>query len=283
MNLRPVLLLTLALAALGCGPKKTDARPAPDQDFNSGPDAKRTGAVRIEINKLSPPDEVNYDKGDQTDWKSVELKGKPGLLTVELHWDNARSDMNLDLFDGVGTNIASSPGPQPGAQEKKLVAQIDQVGVYFIRITAVKQHDGSVYTVEAKWEGEPPPAPPAPPKPPVVEETPPPVEKPKHHEHVEHHEHHASHAARTDYENGVQGRIVSSYREGGTMVLHIDKGSAAGVRVGSGGSVLDGPSGANPLDGGTFTITQVVDENKCIAKSNLHSIGRNTRVSIFVK
>ncbi len=279
MNLRAPLLLALGLVAIGCGPKKLDSKPPPDMDFNSGPDGKRTGAMRIEVNKLTAPDEVNYDKGDQTDWKMVELRGKPGLLTVVLHWDNGNSDMNVDLYDGMGTNIASSPGPQPGAQEKQLLAQIDQPAVYFIRVIAPKTHDGSIYTLEVKWD-EPPPPPPK-----VAEETPveePAEKKPKKVHHVEHHEH-ASHAAKFDPDSGVQGHIVGKAQEGDGLKLFIDKGSAAGVKVGQNGTVLDGPSGATALDGGSFSVIEVKGDNRCVARTSLHSLGKNNRASINVK
>lgn len=271
MKLRAPLFLAVTLVA-GCGPKKVDKAPAFDADANSGPDGKRSGAVAIEVNKISAPDEVNYDKQDQTDWKSLELKGKPALLEVELHWDNANSDMSCDVFDGFGTQIATGPGLQPGAQVKKVTVQIDNMGTYFIRVQAPKKGDGSVYTLEAKWSGA---VEEAPTPPPVVEKDPPkePVKKPP----KEHHEHASK---KFDPENGVQGRIVSSYREGGSMVLHIDKGSAAGVKVGSFGTILDGPTGANALEGGSFSVTQVIDDSKCIAKTGLHSIGHNNRVSI---
>ncbi len=208
------LVFAISLVAAGCGPKKVDKPPTFDADANSGPDGKRSGAVPIEANKISPPDEVNYDKQDMTDWKSVELRGKPALLEVELHWDNANSDLNVDIFDGFGTQIATGPGLQPGAQKKTVTAQIDTVpGVYYLRVQAPKKGDGSVYTLEAKWAGavEEPPKPPEP----VVEKTPPP--KPK-----EHHEHKPRGPKEFSLDNGVQGRIVSSYREGGSMVLHID-------------------------------------------------------------
>ena len=73
---------------------------------------------------------------------------------------------------------------------------------------------------------------------------------------------------------------MQSYKEGGGIVLHLDKGSAAGLKVGSFGTVLEGPSGETALTNGDFRITQVVDENRSIAKCSLKSIGRNTRVAI---
>jgi len=273
MNFRPILLLAASLAVAGCGPKKVDTKPTFDADLNSGPDGKRSGAVAIEVNKLVT-DEVNFDKQDASDWKSVELKGKPGLLEVVLHWDNDKSDMNIDAYDAMGASVASSPGLQPGAQDKKLSVQIDKLGIYYLKVSAPKAKDGSVYTLEAKWtvEEAPPPAPPA--------EEKPAEEKPKPKAHHEAKEHKPKDIA---WENGVQGRVVSSYREGGSMVLHIDKGSAAGIKIGSLGTILDGPTGANPLDGGSFKVTEVIDDSKCIGKTGLHSIGRNTRVSIMTR
>jgi hypothetical protein len=262
----------LLAAAFGCGPKKTDPKPVVDQDKDSGPDGKRSGAAPIEINKLVT-DDVSFDKFDMTDWKSVELKGKPGLLTVNIHWDNDKSDMNVDLFDGFGTQVATSPGPSPGTQDKKLVVQINTLGVYYIRNQAPKAHDGSVYTVEAQWNDQ-------------VEEAPPPEEKPEEKPQPKPkpiaHEHHQRPQKEFLPETGVQGRVVSFYREGGTSVLHIDKGTAAGVKVGNTGTILDGPTGANALEGGSFRITEVIDDSKCIGKTALHSIGHNTRVSINV-
>lgn len=282
MRPRRSLWMFAALCVVGCGPKKVDEKAKVDNDANSGPDGKRSGAMAIEVNKLVT-DEVNFDKQDMTDWKSVELKGKPGLLTVLLHWDNEKSDLNLDVFEAMGNSIATSPGPQPGSQDKKLVVQIDKLGLYYIRITAPKAHDGSVYTLEAKW---------------VVEEEAPPVAKEgcdppcgKHQECTDGKcvakkstgPHEPKKPKEFAWENGVQGRVVSSYRESGNMVLHIDKGSAAGIKVGSPGTVLDGPSGATALDGGSFKVTEVIDDSKCIAKTGLHSIGRNNRVSIMTR
>src|SRR5579871_6436193 len=201
MRRRPLLVTAslCALAAFGCGPKKVDKAPTFDADANSGPDGKRSGAVPIEVNKISAPDEVNFDKQDATDWKSVELKGKPSLLEVELHWDNPNSDMNVDVFDGFGTQIATGPGLQPGAQKKVVTVQIDQLGTYFLRVQAPKKGDGSVYTLEAKWQGAVEEAPKA--EPVAVEEKKAPPPK-KEHPHVHHGPKEFS------LENGVQGRIV---------------------------------------------------------------------------
>jgi hypothetical protein len=73
MALRAPFLFALCLRVGGCGPKKIVQKPTFDADANSGPDRHRSGAVPIEVNQISAPDEVNYDQQDQTDWKSIEL------------------------------------------------------------------------------------------------------------------------------------------------------------------------------------------------------------------
>ena len=80
----------------------------------------------------------------------------------------------------------------------------------------------------------------------------------------------------------VEGRIVQAYREGPGLTLHLDKGSAAGVKPGMSGNVLSGSSGEDALDGGEFKIVSVLDANKSVGKTNLHSIGKNNRVMINV-
>ncbi len=259
---------------LGCGPKSTDPRPVADAEINSGPDGKRTGAVAIELNKPTAPDEVNYQHLDQTDWKSVELRGT-GIFEVEVHWDNQNSDINVDVFDGLGTQIASSPGGHPGGQSKKVVAQIEQAGTYFLRVQAPSPRDGSVYTLQTKWEV------------PSVEPVAIPEEEPKKRRTSRPHEPREPSEPKPKRERapagGVEGRIVSSYRDGGGMVLYIDKGAAAGVKAGQAGAILEGANGSSALEGGSFKVTQVVDDHKSIAKTNLRSIGKNTRVAISTR
>src|SRR5437588_2077449 len=101
------LIVILALAA--CGPKSGSKTPKDnfDADARSGPDAKRSSAQKLDINKPHT-DEVNYQQQDRTDWYEVELKGKPlqPVLTTIINWDNANSDINVDVFDAFGAQIA---------------------------------------------------------------------------------------------------------------------------------------------------------------------------------
>jgi hypothetical protein len=276
MRRLPILLLALAATAtVGCKPK-TAVNAKFDADAKSGLDGKRSGARAIQPN-TPVTDEVNYLHQDQSDWYVVQLPGHAGVLNTLVHWDNGASDIQIDVFDAFGKQISASPVRNPGAKEKALLTQIDRPGTYYVRVTAPTANDGSVYTMEAKWD-VPPPAPPPPPTPQpmaMTEPAPPPVRR--HRERVEREprEPRERPAGET-----VEGRIVSAYREGGGLTLQLDKGAEAGLRPGMTGTVLDGPSGQEPLSGGDFRVVSVLGASKSVAKSQLHSIGRNTRVLI---
>jgi hypothetical protein len=268
------LIMLLALAA--CGPKSGSKTPKDnfDADAKSGPDAKRSTAQKLEINKPHT-DEVSYQQQDRTDWYEVELKGKPQqpVLTTIINWDNANSDINVDVFDAFGAQIAASPVRGKGEKQKTLYVPIPQPGTYYIRVTAPTKLDGTVYTMEAQWQ-EPAAVAVAPP-PPREEAAPPPEEKPKHHAQHEPREPHEKPAGES-----IQARVVSAYREGASLMMYIDKGSAAGIKQGDSGIVLQGSGGEDPVDGGTFRVVKVIDANKCVGASPLHSLGKNNRVAI---
>jgi hypothetical protein len=153
---RLLLIGLLSAATLGCGPKAGSKTPKDnfDADAKSGPDGKRSTALQLDVNKPHT-DEVNYQNQDRTDWYQVELKGHAGVLTTLINWDNGGSDVNIDVFDAFGAQIAASPVRGKGEKQKKLFTQIDKPGTYFIRVTAPTRTDGTVYTMEAQWE-EPP-------------------------------------------------------------------------------------------------------------------------------
>ena len=275
--MRRFSLIALLLVA-GCGPKAGSKTPKDnfDADARSGPDGKRSTANHLDINKPHT-DEVNYANQDRTDWYEVELKGKPAqpVLTTVLNWDNANSDLNIDVFDAFGAQISASPVRGKGETHKTLYTPIPQPGTYYVRVTAPTKADGTVYTMEAQWQ-EPPPVVQAPPPQmqPMTEEKPV-EEKPKHH---------VAHEPREPHEKpsgeSIQARVVSSFREGGALMMYIDKGSAAGIKPGDTGNVLQGSGGEDPLDGGSFKVVKVIDANKCVGSSSLHSIGKNNRVAI---
>ncbi len=266
------------VAVVALGACKDDAFPKDfDADAKSGPDAKRSGAQIVKPNR-SKTDEVSYRQQDRTDWYVVTLKGQPAVLATDIHWDNVKSDLMVDVFDEFGKQISASPTRAPGTTQKTLLTPIDHPGVYYIRISAPRPEDGTVYTMEAKWDSpevvavpEPPPQPRDPPpqprepkeKPPRHAEPREPKEKPP--------------------QETIQGHVVSAYREGGQLTIHLDKGSNAGVKAGMSGTILSGPSGEEPLTGGAFRVVQVLDGSKSVARCGLGTIGKNTRVAITVR
>jgi hypothetical protein len=261
----------LTLLAGGCHKGAKNAKDNFDADAKSGPDAKRSGAQTLLPNKPHT-DEISYVNQDQTDWYRVELRGRPNppVLTTKINWDNVNSDVRIDVYDEFGQEISASPVRDKGVTQKQLLTQIEKPGVYYIRVTAPTKTDGTVYTMEAEWN-EPQAVVVAPPPPPPVEEPPPPEKKVRHHEHVD--------APPPPTGEKVMARVVSAYREGAGLMMYIDKGSAAGIRVGSQGSVLNG-DGDDPLDGGDFKIVKVLDANKSVGQASLRSLGKNNRVTI---
>ncbi len=242
-------------------------------------DGNRLQAKDAQIN-TPIDDKVNFKKGDKADWRKVQLAGKPGIATFEVHWDEEASNIDIDVFDKFGTNIGKSPPKLEGQQVKKVLVQIDEAGLYYFRISAPAAKDGSIYTAQVKWKGPAVPLPPppvakaedkpgTPPPPPGPPGTPPgpPVPTPL-----------------AQDPTKVLASIISAYKEGSTWVWHIDKGAGAKVRVGMAGNVLEGPEGDKLLEGATFSITQVIDDNKAIAKSNFAKpLGKNKRVVMNLK
>ena len=113
-SLHPIAVAFIALSTGaflgGCKPKE---QPPFDADAKSGPDGKRVGARTLQPN-APISDAVDYQGQDQTDWYLVQLPGKPGILTCELTWSNANSDIAVDVFDEGGNQLAAS-APAPGA------------------------------------------------------------------------------------------------------------------------------------------------------------------------
>src|SRR4051794_13127968 len=139
--MRNLILFGLTVVATtGCGPKTPKEIPF-DADAKSGPDGKRVGARSIRPN-AAMADEVGYQKQDQTDWYLIKLDGKPGVLTAELTWSNADSDVMVDVFDDQGAQIAASAPRVPGTKTKSLLARVEKLGTYFLRVTAPGKTDG---------------------------------------------------------------------------------------------------------------------------------------------
>lgn len=228
-------------------------------------------------------DKIDVKKAKQNDWRKFQLLGKPGYATFELHWDEEAANLSIDVFDKFGVNIGKSPRRIEGQSEKKILLKIDDPGMYYVRISGPQKSDSSIYTMMVKWKG--PAAPPAAaaaaapaPTPAATAGAP------------------AAAAAAAPCPPGpncptapdpnkVYGSIVSMVREGSTVTLYLDKGSADQLRAGMMGMVLDGPEGDKPFEGGSFSIAQVVGGSKSIARSTTlqKPLGKNKRIVVNLK
>jgi hypothetical protein len=260
-------------ASTGCPKTVTPNKAGPDPDTNSGPDAKRGGAKPMFVNRAET-DSVSWPKLLRTKWKRLDIQnpGTQNILDCELHIDNTGADINMDVFNSLGTQIGFSPGPAPN-KLKKLAVQIDEIGTYFVRIQAAQPKDESDFSVTCAWEEQQAaPVQAEPVKKGVKPRVKTPKETPQKEETIE-----------EKAEKGTEGRIIQSYREGDKTILNMDKGTAAGVRAGTEGTVLAGKSGREPLAGGTFKVVKVLDDGHSVAESGVKSIGRNNRVVLFLK
>lgn len=244
------------------------------------------GATRLEATEaqINTPisDKIDVKKGKQNDWRKFQLLGRPGWATFELFWDEPSANLDIDVYNQFGVNIGRSPRRIEGQSQKKVLLKISDPGLYYVRISGPSKTDSSIYTMEVKWSGPPAPRPvaqaapapaPAPSGQPVAA-PPAPAPCPP-----------GQTCPTVPDPNKVYGTIVSALRDGSSTVLYLDKGSSDQLRVGLQGTVLEGPEGDKPLDGGSFSITRIVDGSKSIAKSVTlqKPIGKNKRVVINLK
>lgn len=270
--LRP-LSLPILLALAGCPQQPPQRAKSFDPDAKSGPDAARANAQLLPLD-LPVTDFVSFRKGDRTDWKMIEVPAPRGSLSVKLRWDDTQSELMLAIFDGLGVEVIQ--GTRTDGQRKIVEWSVDpEQPRYYVRVTAPEDGYESSYSLVAKWMDPNPPAvtttapvtPVTPPGPtPVTPDTPDETTPPE----------------PQNLADWLQGRIVSSYREGGFLMLHVDKGAAAGVKVNTRGTILAGPNGFEPMPGGEFTVVRVVDETRCIARSRASAVGKNLRVALNV-
>lgn len=261
-------------------------------------DGKRSQAKEAKPNEPIT-DNLDPPKGDAVDWRYFDLGGKAGRLVVEIHWDDESAILNLDVFDSLGANIATSAGKE-GVQALRTISQIDQPQRIYVKVAAAK---GSTdYTFVVKWAGGPaavaggggggggnvpPPSPPPPPPPapvngggggqvpnpiannagpPPVGGMPPAVGA-------------GPVAPPADDPTHPRAKIVQSYREGSDLILYLDKGSASQIKSGMTGAILEGDT-EKLLDGGLIRISKVVDATHSIAKASITKVGKNTKVVI---
>ena len=246
------------------------------------------GPTRLEATdgQLNVPisDKIDVKKGKANDWRKFTLAGKPGqFATFELHWDDESANLSIDVYNEFGVNVGKSPRRIEGQSSKRVLLRINDPGLYYVRVSGPGKTDSSIYTMMVRYNG-PVIAPavaaaPAPAPAPVAATTtaaaaPAPAPCPP-----------GQNCPAPPDPNKVYGDIVSMVREGSTVTLYLDKGSSDQLRPGMLGTILDGPEGDKPLEGGSFSISRVIDGSKSIAKSTTlqKAIGRNKRIVVNLK
>jgi hypothetical protein len=268
----------------------TDAVKAEKDKGKGGPaggggGADAAGPTRLEATdgQINTPisDKIDQKKNKANDWRKFTLAGKPGkFATFVLHWDEEAANLEINVYDKFGVNVGKSPRRIEGQSSKQVLLRIDDPGLYYVRVSGPAKTDNSIYTMEVKYDG-PVVAPaaaaaaPAPaPAPGQAAAAPAPAPCPP-----------GQTCPTAPDPNKVYGTIVSLVHESGAVTLYLDKGSADQLRTGMMGTILDGPDGDKPLDGGSFSITQVLGGSKSVAKSTTlqKPIGKNKRILVNLK
>jgi hypothetical protein len=251
---------TVAVLLLVTGAAAADKPPAtPDPDKDDSRLVARPAPTNTALN-----DSLDPTKGDAVDWRAFDLGGKPGLATVTLNWDAPTAQLSFDLQDAMGVRTCESPTRQGLQTSLKALCKVDAPGPHYLAVRSLA--GATVYSLRVKWDG-PSSAPdagtpqPAPTDgglaPPIAPGTIP------------------------DDANHPRGRVVSSFRDEGVIILYLDRGTAAGLKVGMWGTLLDGASGDKQLEGGDFLVTKVIDATHAVAQAkNLVRVGKNSRFGI---
>ncbi|HEY2744856.1 MAG TPA: hypothetical protein VGL86_09550 [Polyangia bacterium] len=245
------------------------------------------GPTRLEATdgQINMPisDKIDIAKKKANDWRKFTLAGKPGqFATFIIHWDEEAANLDINVYDKFGVNVGKSPRRIEGQSSKQVLLRIDDPGLYYVRVSGATKTDNSIYTMEVKYNGPvvapvtaaAAPAPAPAPAPGGQAAAPAPAPCPP-----------GQNCPAPPDPNKVYGTIVSLVHDSGVYTLYLDKGSDAQLHSGMMGTILDGPEGDKPLDGGSFSITQVLGGSKSVAKSTTlqKPIGKNKRVVVNLK
>jgi hypothetical protein len=114
----------------------------------SGPDADRIHAAPLEIDTISD-DTVSAVEGDATDWRFIDAP-QPGTIDLQLHWDDGRAALALELYDALGKQLSTGEAfGQTGRQVRYDVPAKDR---YYVKVEAQKDSDASTYSLKATFQ-----------------------------------------------------------------------------------------------------------------------------------
>ena len=241
------------------------------------PTRSARAAHKLDINKPHT-DEVSYANQDQAPtgtWSSS--RASRACSPRSSTGTTSNSDVNVDVFDAFGAQIAASPVRGKGEKHKKLFTQIDKPGTYYVRVTAPTKIDGTVYTMEAQWQEPPAVVVTQPPPPPPVDEKP--VRGEAEAPRLD-----AARAARAAREAGgrehpgARGFVLPRRR-----LAHDVHRQGLGRRHPAGRHGRGAAGRRRRRSRSTAapsSVIKVIDANKCVGPSSLHSLGKNNRVAI---
>lgn len=230
-------------------------------DWNTGGDHKR------DLAKLAPlgraiTDSVNAPKGDNTDWKYLQIPSN-GQLIVKVSVDNPKVGANILLYDNLG-----QPLERQHVNGQDLLYKFEtevQEGRYFVQMQTSKFQ--TVYTVASEFEPEAEPEPEPTPEPVAV------TRKPRKRRRR------AAAAPAPQAKPGtviIVGKVINkiAWDEGKKTRITFNKGSMHGVKGGATAVISGGP---------TMKVKQVFESSSVgFAKVKEHQITANTKVTITV-
>ena len=95
--------------------------------------------------------QVSYPKLDRSDWRYVMVPG-PGKLTVEMHWDNGISRLEMSVWDAMGIRLVQCQDwRMPGA---RCAVAVENPGRYYILVRAKGKDDASTYALRIFFKPE---------------------------------------------------------------------------------------------------------------------------------
>ena len=60
------------------------------------------------------------------------------------------------MYNSFGDLIGKSPRKLQGTQAKRVLIQVDQPSLYYVRVTAPNKGEKSIYTLKVLWDGDKP-------------------------------------------------------------------------------------------------------------------------------
>ena len=265
------LLVSCLVLGLGCSRqfRKDDATAVPESaaDSQCGPDGVRKGAElardlsqeAAQRGVAETSGNVSWPARQRTRWRAVAVPNlalaETPALRCELGYQPKEAVLQIDAYNSLGTLLVSQVESMPGMTTLSIA--LAEEGTVYFRIRSARPVDAAHFKLSCWWK--------------LVQEEPERREPccavmPRHED-----------SPNKWLEEGLQGRIISAKYVQGRLLLKLDKGTLAGVAIGDNGVILEGRSGFEPLDGGTFSVIEV-SASESVGVTTLKSRGRIFRI-----